>query len=619
MSSLREARQRARFVSEKQRLVELIRSHADGLDSRIAVEHGERSITYGTLGGLIDERISELVTRGAASGSFVAIERRKSAEFIVDFLSVFAIGGTVIPLDPDIPADRRETFHQLARPEFLLRGSDVVPLAGDPFRQAPDDGAFVFFTSGSTGVPKPVLGSAAALRSFIDWFCPEFGIGAHDRFAFVSGVSFEASLRDIFPPLAAGATLVVPEDDSSASPEEAVAWLARKGITVVTVVPSVARMWLRDGQTTCPAVRAAFFLGEPLTADVVAGWRTTFPGTTVRVNSYGSTESGQGTIYRRVADGEESVERVPAGRPVPGTRYCLMEPAATLDADLVRARLDQCPGSGEIVIVSRACSHGYLGMDEENRARFARLGDGVTAYRTGDLGRVDENGDLVVIGRVDDEVKINGVRVHPAEVMRAIRGHHAVADVFVTATQADPAAASGDARLTAYVVPAGGGGLSTAELRSDLTDLLPLAMIPSRFVEVAELPTTRTGKIDRAALVTLAEDGARANQFVAPSGEIECFLADQFSELLGVERVSAGDDFFALGGDSIAATRLASRIWQELDVNLSPRAIFGAATITGIAAAILEEQLLSADPDELRALLDALDDGAVGEAHQDAA
>jgi acyl-coenzyme A synthetase/AMP-(fatty) acid ligase/acyl carrier protein len=593
---------RVGVVDEKQRLVQLVLSHADGRGSRIAIEHGERSISYDTLGRLIGDRVSELARRGAGRGSFVALERAKSAEFIVDFQSVFAIGGTVVPLDPDTPADRRETFLQLARPEFLLRGSEVVELEGDPSRQAPGDGAFVFFTSGSTGVPKPVLGSAAALRSFIDWFCPEFGIGAGDRFAFVSGVSFEASLRDIFPPLAAGATLVVPEDEGSASPEDAVDWLARKGITVVTVVPSVARTWLRDGKTTCPAVRAAFFLGEPLTADVVTGWSATFPGTTVRVNSYGSTESGQGTIYKRVGDGDAAAERVPAGRPVPGTRYCFIEPAAKLDADLVRAGLDRSPGSGEIVIVGPACSHGYLGLDEQNTARFARLGDGVTAYRTGDLGRLDENGDLVVIGRVDDEVKINGVRVHPAEVMRAIRGHRAVAEVFVTATEADP----GDARLTAYVVPAGGGGLSIPELRGDLTDVLPLAMIPSRFVEVAELPRTRTGKIDRDTLGRLAEDDARGNQVVAPSGEIECFLADQFSELLGVERVSAGDDFFALGGDSIAATRLASRIWQQLDVNLSPRAIFGAATITGIAAAILEEQLLSADPDELRALLDAL-------------
>jgi acyl-coenzyme A synthetase/AMP-(fatty) acid ligase/acyl carrier protein len=422
-------------------------------------------------------------------------------------------------------------------------------------------------------------------------------------------VSFEASLRDIFPPLAAGATLVIPEDDDAASPEAAVAWLAEQRISVVTVVPSLARAWLRHGRTTCPSVRAVFFLGEPAAPDVLAGWRTVFPNTAVRVNSYGSTEGGQATIYKRVADGEEAAERVPAGRPVPGTRYCLIEPEARLSAELVRERLAR-PASdgGEVVIVSCACSHGYLGMPEENAARFAHLGGGVTAYRTGDLGRVDEHGELVVIGRADDEVKVAGVRVHPAEVTRAVRAHPAVADAFVAATQAGGDAGAEQARLTAYVVAAGGHPLDVAALRRDLMEVLPLAMIPARFLEVAELPRTRTGKVDRAALVGLAEAGPPAAEFVAPSGELECWLAEQFAELLELERVSATDDLFALGGDSITATRLVARIRQRFGVNLSQRAIFAAATVSGIAAAVLEQQLLAADPAELAALLDALED-----------
>ncbi|MBV1850504.1 non-ribosomal peptide synthetase [Catellatospora tritici] len=590
------------MATHKQHLVESIRARAATSPQATALEQGARSITYRELDALIDERARVLRDHGAA-GALVALERAKSPEFVVDYLSVLAAGGVVVPLDPDVPPARRDVFVELARPRLLLRSSGPPETrTGDPHEAIAEDGAFVYFTSGSTGVPKPVLGSALGVRTFADWFCREFGFGPGDRFAFIAGVSFEASLRDLFPPLTAGATLVIPEPDDLVSPAATVDWLARTDIGVVTVVPSVARGWLRDGRRRCPKVRAVFFLGEPLTPDVQTGWLDTFSGTSVQVNSYGSTESGQGTVYRQIAVGERFTEPVPAGRPVPGTRYCLIAPEATLSAELVRAALRQPPAAGEIVLVSRSCSHGYLGLPTENAARFADLGAGETAYRTGDLGRVDERGELVVIGRADDEVKINGVRVHPVEVTRAIRAQPAVADAFVAAVGGT------EPRLTAYVVPAMGQPLDVGRLRSGLLDLLPPVMIPSRFVELDELPTTRTGKVDRARLTELAARHAPAAVFVAPTGELERWLAEQFTELLGTPRVSAGDDLFALGGDSITATRLVSRIADDHGVQLSQRAVFAAATVTGLAAAILAEQLLATDPEELRALLDSLDD-----------
>src|SRR5687768_1478181 len=249
---------RPTLADHKQDLVELIRSRPGA----VAVQQGERTVSFAELGELIDERIPQLRDIGAAR-SLVALERPKSVEFIVDYLAVLAIGGTVIPLDPSAPADRRKTFLDLTRPGFLLREDKAVALDGDISRSVPDDAAFIYFTSGSTGMPKPVLGSAAALRSFVDFFCPAFGIGPGDRFAFSAGLSFEASLRDIFPPLCAGATLIIPTSDVAASPEEAVQWLSRHQISVVTVVPSVARAWLRTGGPLCPRVRLAVFLGEP--------------------------------------------------------------------------------------------------------------------------------------------------------------------------------------------------------------------------------------------------------------------------------------------------------------------------------------------------------------------
>ncbi|GAA0971900.1 hypothetical protein GCM10009555_024040 [Acrocarpospora macrocephala] len=590
-------------MNTKQRLVQVIRSHADELEPDIAIEHAGGSITYRELGKYIDDRAAELEARGVRD-TFVAMERAKSAEFLLDFLAVLATGGTVLPIDPDTPTDRRAIFLDMVRPEFLLTDTGMVRLDNHPRRQVPGDGAFVYFTSGSTGTPKPVLGSAASVLSFAEWFGPEFGIGPRDRFAFLTGLSFEASLRDMFPPLVAGATVVIPEPGATEEPEATVSWLARRRISVITAVPSVARAWLHHGRVTCPAVHAVFFVGEPPAADVLSGWPTLFPNTTLRVNSYGSTESGQATVYKRIP---AEPATFPAGRPVPGTSYCFIEPDAVLDADLVRARLTQPVPSGEIVLVSRSCSHGYLNMPEENAARFAALGDGVIAYRTGDLGHVDEHGDLVVLGRADDEVKINGVRVHPAEVVRAVRAHPSVRDAFVTATRAG--GAREEARLTAYVVPT--AGFTVADLRRDLTSALPAAMIPARFVEVAELPRTRTGKIDRAALTELA---ARDEpEYIAPHGDIECWVADRFAELLGVERVSAADDLFVLGGDSIMATQLTSRIWQEFDVRLSQRDLFAAATVAGIGITIMERRLLADGPTDLDALLDALGEVSDGD------
>ncbi len=602
------------MTDQKQEIVNLIRSHR----GQVALEDAQRVVSYAELGELIDRRVRQLLELGAAGG-LVALERAKSVEFIVDYLSILAVGAAVIPLDPRTPPERRETFLALTRPGFLLGEDKAVALGTGDAGRVPADAAFIYFTSGSTGVPKPVLGSARALRSFVDWFAPAFGVGPGDRFAFSAGLSFEASLRDIFPPLCSGATLVLPADEAAASPEEAVKWLAHHDISVVTVVPSVARAWLRAGGPPCPEVRLAVFLGEPLTNDLLAQWHTVFPHTAVRVNSYGTTESGQATIYRRIGPRESFEGRVPSGFPVPGTRYAFIEPESVLDADLVRAALQRAGDGGEIVIVSRACSHGYLGLPEENAARFADLGDGVKAYRTGDLGRVDANGELVVIGRADDEVKINGVRVHPAEVMRALRAHPSIADAFVTtARQGDgavtaarqrdgsvTAARQGDeSRLTAYVMAARPGPIDLVELRRDLLEALPPAMIPSVFVQVDGFPTLRTGKVDRVALQALAVPQVAC---IEPQGEVECWVAAELAGLLGSPHVYGSDDFFVLGGDSITATQLAVRVAQEFGMEFSQRDVFAGTTVAGIASIVVDKQLLAVDPRELQALLESLE------------
>jgi amino acid adenylation domain-containing protein len=574
--------------SERGRICNRIYLNAMTAGAATAIEHGSRSITYASLAEQLDVRCSDL-SDVVKSGVFVALEHRRSIEFVVDFLAVLRLGGVPVPIDPDLPARRRATLLglvpagvSLGRTTTIARspGTDAPALASD----AAADGAYVFFTSGSTGTPKPVLGSASALRFFLEWQSAEFDLGPRDRVGFLTALSFDVAVRDIFLPLWIGATLVIPEDHDAESPETTVSFIDRKNISVVNVVPSVARGWLRYGRARCDSLRTVFFAGEPMTAGLLDEWHTMFPRTRLRVNFYGTTETTLPKVYRRLGSSEEAGGNLPAGRPLPGTRTCLIEPGRAFGADLVRAALDRSPEAGEIVLVSRHAGHGYVGMPVSTAARFVDLGGGVTAYRTGDLGRVDEHGELVVIGRADDEVKINGVRLHPAEVAAAIRGAGQVRDVFVTAP------AERGPRLIAFVVPAGGRGLDVVELRRLLLATLPPAMIPTRFVELAELPALPNGKIDRNALRALAGQAPPESRFRAPEGDVERRLATQWAELFGRGAVSTTDDFFDLGGDSLSAMQLASRIRRDHGVSLSAREILAAPTITALSAVITDRR-----------------------------
>ncbi|MFC4588789.1 non-ribosomal peptide synthetase [Sphaerisporangium corydalis] len=597
--------------AEKRRIIERVHLHAVTTPSRIAIEQGTRSIDYAALGRMLDER-SEALSSSVAPGALVPVEHRRSVEFVVDFLALLALGGTPVPVDPGLPARRRETLLGLIGEGAPGRGpgapaapgaEEAGATAGSGDGDDGGDGAYVFFTSGSTGMPKPVLGSAAALRSFLEWQCAEFGVDAGDRVAFLTALSFDVVVRDVFLPLWAGATLVIPDEHEADSPEATVAWLDRARVSVVNVVPSVARSWSRHGLNRCESMRKVFFAGEPLTAGLLDEWHATFPGTRVRANFYGTTETALPKIYKRLERVESHAGILPAGRPLPDTRYCLVEPGEPFDADLVRAALCLPPVEGEVVLVSRYSGHGYVGMPEETAARFADLGDGVTAYRTGDLGRVDRGGELVVSGRADDELKVNGVRIHPAEVAAAIRAVGFVADVFVTAEQVN------GPRLTAYVVPAEGSALDLVDLRGRLTATMPPAMIPTAFVELEALPSLPNGKVDRVALSVIGRERVLGRPFSAPAGEIECWLADRYTELFGIRTVSANDDFFALGGDSISAMRLASRIRRDLGVALSVRDIFAGASVAAIAREIADQRFLAMDAEELLAMLDRVEAG----------
>src|SRR6185436_12006748 len=348
-----------------------------------------------------------------------------------------------------------------------------------------------------------------------------------------------------------------------------------RSITVVHTVPSLASAWLGAAPTRfgSDALRWTFFVGEPLLDHVVERWRAVFPQTSV-INFYGPTEMTLIKCFYRVPD--PLVETVqPVGGPIPQTQALVLSGSG---------RPCGIGEAGEIVLRTPFRSLGYLDNPEENRLRFRpnpfRNDAGDLLYLTGDRGRYRLDGSLEILGRFDEQVKVRGVRIEPAEIQAALRGHPAVWESAVVVREIRP----GDHRLVAYLVLRAGAVLDPERLRRHLRQELPEAMVPSAFMVLDALPLTPNGKLDRRALPApeLMSDEA----WVAPRRPIEEILAGIWAGVLGVERIGIHDDFFALGGHSLLAVQALARSRHAFGVDLPLRALFEEPTIAGLAVRI---------------------------------
>ncbi|HKH48828.1 MAG TPA: amino acid adenylation domain-containing protein, partial [Thermoanaerobaculia bacterium] len=566
--------------------------------------------TYAQLGARAREIARAAVAAGAGPGTVVAVAGSRSPELIAGLLGVFLSGGVLLILDRKLPAARLRVMVEEAKPGCLIcvgepqpddawlweeRSLPVLTVQPAPESSpdapedtfpcaAPDDPAYVFFTSGTTGRPKAVLGRQKGLSHFLTWQRSTFGIGPGDRAAQLTGLSFDVVLRDIFLPLTSGATLVLPDEDD-VSPERILLWLQESAISVVHTVPSLASAWLGAAPSGFQAetLRWTFFAGEPLLAQVVTRWRTAFPRTDV-VNLYGPTETTLAKCFYRVPD--PPVQDVqPVGTPLPQTQALIL-----LGSGGGGERLCGLGEVGEIVVRTPFRSLGYLNNPEENR-RFRpnpfRDDPDDLLYVSGDRGRYRLDGTVEILGRLDEQVKIRGVRVEPAEIRAALGRHPAVWESAILVHEHRP----GDQRLVAYVVLRPGAALDLEALRRHLRQELPEAMVPSTFVTVDALPLTPNGKLDRRAL---AKYEPRFDQDTQAGGNeprvlrtpVEEIVAGVAAEVLGLPQVGPDDSFFQLGGHSLSGAQLVSRLRQALQVDLPLRVLFEAPTVAGLAAEI---------------------------------
>jgi amino acid adenylation domain-containing protein len=445
-------------------------------------------------------------------------------------------------------------------------------IATDP-QLGGDDPAYLFFTSGTTGVPKAVVGCHKGLSHFLSWQRDTFQVTPLDRCAQLIGLSFDAVLRDIFLPLTSGATLCLPE--ANREPESLMVWMQSQQVTLVHTVPAVAHNWISQirKEVALPSLRWVFFSGEPLRDTLIRQWRLALPGKYQIVNLYGPTETTLIKCFFVVPDPPLPGIQ-PVGRPLPETQAW------------VTNSKDQLCGLGEIGEIALRTPFrtlGYANSRLETARHFRRnpfrKDDGDLVYFTGDLGRYRPDGSLDILGRRDHQVKIRGVRIELDEIAAIICKHPEVsASVVVFRKQVEPQ------DLVAYVVPKNFGLALREELRAHLASQLPAAMIPTVFVFLESMPLTANGKVDRKALpVTDFMERAPNKEHVAPRSAIELQLATVWSEVLGVSNIGAFDNFFDLGGQSLLATQVASRIQRDLRVECPLRLLFETPNLAALA------------------------------------
>ncbi|MFD0690815.1 non-ribosomal peptide synthetase [Actinomadura fibrosa] len=549
-----------------------------------AVVFEGRTLSYAEVNAAANRLARRLVEQGGGPEQRVALMMPRSPELVIAVLAVVKAGAAYVPIDASHPDDRIARMLEDADPALLITAEDVpAPGYGDTdlgVPVSPAHPAYVIYTSGSTGRPKGVIVSHASIVNRLLWMQDRYRLDASDRVLQKTPAGFDVSVWEFFWPLITGAVLVVARPGGHRDPAYLVETIERERVTTAHFVPSMLGAFLPEAAPgRCRSLRRVVCSGEALTGDLVAEFHRRLPGGLH--NLYGPTETAVDVTYRPCPAGEDGAV-VPIGRPVWNTR------AYVLDEDL---RPVPAGTAGELYVAGVQLARGYLGRSDLTAQRFVAcpFEPGERMYRTGDLVRWTPGGELVFLGRSDDQVKVRGVRIEPGEIETVLAAHESVGRVAVTVRDdrlvayvvpADPAAASEAAASASEAAGSAGLGAAVRELAARR---LPEYMVPAAVVVLDALPLTVNGKLDRAALPA-PEYTAGAGR--APATVREATLCAAFAEVLGVPGVGVGDDFFELGGHSLQATRLVGRVRALLGAELRITDVFEAPTVAALAARI---------------------------------
>jgi amino acid adenylation domain-containing protein/non-ribosomal peptide synthase protein (TIGR01720 family) len=562
----------------------------------LAARDLQQALSFQALDQAANRLAHYLRAQGVRDAQPVAVLMERSLDWLISVLAIFKAGAVYMPLDIKAPAARLQQMLEGAQAAVLLcadgdervtrlavAGCQGLAFAPSHWQDQPasspaltlsaESPAYVIHTSGSTGQPKGVLVSHGALASYVRGALERLALAPDASMALVSTIAADLGFTVLFGALCSGRLLHVLPEELGFDPDRFAEYMSEHRVGVLKIVPGHLAALLQASRPADVLPEHALIVGgEACSPALLERVRQLKPQCRF-INHYGPSETTVGVLTHEVVDLDPSARGVPVGRPLPGAQAYVLDDVLNAVADKV---------AGELYIGGDSVALGYLGQPGLTAERFVPdpFGPaGARVYRSGDRVRRNRQQAMEFIGRADDQVKVRGYRVEPAEVARVLLGLAGVSEAAVLALPLD-----GDEsrlQLVAYCVAAAGMTLQIDGLRQQLQACLPDYLVPAQMVLLEHLPLTANGKLDKRALPV---PGVVTQHFVAPVGEIEEKLAAIWAEVLKLERVGSTDNFFELGGDSILSLQIIARAKRQ-GIKLSPKQLFEKQTI-GLLAAV---------------------------------
>jgi len=555
------------------------------------VTSGESSLSFGGMRAVADDVARRLWRAGVEPGNLVAVSMPKSIAQVAAVLGVLTAGAGYVPVDPGWPAERQQRVLEDAGVTAVICPAEAPALtaiprvhvpagavAANPEEAAPigdDATAYVIYTSGSTGRPKGVVLNHRGPLNTVRAVCGSYDITSSDVLFGISSLSFDLSVFDIFGTLEVGAELVLPTESQS-HPADWLEILVRRRVTVWNSVPALMQLIVEQAElagVTLPALRVVMLSGDWIPLGLPDRIKALAPQAQV-ISLGGATEASIWSIEYPIGELDPSWTSIPYGRAMRGQPW-----------QVLSAEMRDCPEwvPGDLYIGGVGLAQGYLNDPERTAAAFVTdPATGNRLYRTGDRGRYLPSGDIELLGRSDFQVKIQGYRVELGDIEHHLDSHESVSSCVVTAR--GPREGK---QLVAFVVPAQGSApIQSDALREHLSRLVPRYMVPSAFHVIDQVPLTRNGKVDRAALDGIGTPEQRGLQFCAPNTPTERSVAAIWESVLAVAPIGVDDNFFDLGGQSFAALRVLGQIGARHGLRLPLGELLDNPTISSLARRI---------------------------------